>query len=810
MKKILLSFLAIIFLIALVSCTSKEETTTTTEETTTTSEETTTDETTTTEEDTSAPTFSGTEDITINWGEEFDLLDGVSASDEVDGDLTDSITTVGTVDIYKHGSHQITYSVTNSQSIETTVERKVKVNQPTIEQLTEIINDEEKVTQYEEGNNLDLSIDGSSSDGIVEGWGSWGMGGPYYIENGIMTFETGTEYFQVSNGDNDFKIDQRYIVLFDIKSDNPHTKSGVPFTFRTIVGSEEDGWDDFHIQYFENDITTETQTFGFVFKSEYETKNVILWASEHVDNTLYLSNIQIYEFYPEGKELTNSEPPVINGTDNTEIEWGTEFGLLDGVSATDDVDGDITSSITTDGTIDKFTPGEYTITYKVTDSDNQEATETRIIKVLEPTTADLIAAANDDTIVIPYGKGTNLDLSINGNSDNGDVPGWGQFSFGVGGPFRIENEELIFNTTTDYYQVTNGGNAFTVGQRYIVLFDVKADNLHVKDDVPFTFRTIIGSEENGWDDYHIQLFDNDVTTDYQTFAFIFNAEYATENVLLFASEHVANTIYIRNINIYEFYPEGAPLYEAPEFEGLNNVEIPWGTDFDLLDGVSATDDVDGDITSSITTEGTLDILTSGEYTITYKVTDSDNQEATETRIIKVLEPTTADLIAAANDDTIVSPYEGGNNLDLSIDGNSNEGVVEGWSSFSFTGAGGPYSISNGELIINTPVDYYQVANGGNNLNLNQQYIVLFDIKADNLHHKDDVPFTFRTIVGSEENGWDDYHIQLFENDITTQTQTFAFLFTAKYETNNVLAFITEHVENTIYISNIQLLEITSQ
>src|SRR5690606_27764032 len=62
---------------------------------------------------------------------------------------------------------------------------------------------------------------------------------------------------------------------------------------------------------------------------------------------------------------------------------------------------------------------------------------------------------------------------------------------------------------------------------------------------------------------------------------------------------------------------------------------------DHLDGVSATDTVDGDITSAITVEGVSAVNTNaaGNYTITYKVTGSDGKEVTVTRLITVLTAT---------------------------------------------------------------------------------------------------------------------------------------------------------------------------
>ena len=52
-------------------------------------------------------------------------------------------------------------------------------------------------------------------------------------------------------------------------------------------------------------------------------------------------------------------------------------------------------------------------------------------------------------------------------------------------------------------------------------------------------------------------------------------------------------------------------------------------------GVTATDDVDGDVTSSVTVSGTVDTSAAGDYTITYTVTDQAGNTATAERTVTV-------------------------------------------------------------------------------------------------------------------------------------------------------------------------------
>lgn len=82
---------------------------------------------------------------------------------------------------------------------------------------------------------------------------------------------------------------------------------------------------------------------------------------------------------PEGADRT--APIITIGGDNPMVvELGTEF--VDGeVSANDNVDGDLTSSIERSGTVNTDVAGEYQIIYKVTDEAQNTATKTRKVIV---------------------------------------------------------------------------------------------------------------------------------------------------------------------------------------------------------------------------------------------------------------------------------------------------------------------------------------------------------------------------------------------------------------------------------------------
>lgn len=76
---------------------------------------------------------------------------------------------------------------------------------------------------------------------------------------------------------------------------------------------------------------------------------------------------------------------------------------------------------------------------------------------------------------------------------------------------------------------------------------------------------------------------------------------------------------------------------APEITVVDKTVVQ-GTKLNELEGVTATDKEDGDLTKSVVVESsTVDIDKVGKYTVTYKVTDSNNKSTTKTINVTVTE-----------------------------------------------------------------------------------------------------------------------------------------------------------------------------
>ena len=90
----------------------------------------------------------------------------------------------------------------------------------------------------------------------------------------------------------------------------------------------------------------------------------------------------------EGEILVDGEcvieditPPVLNGVVNVTIFIDEDFDPMEGVTAIDDVDGDITDQIVLTGTYDTSRVGTYFLRYTIEDSAGNRTERTRYLTV---------------------------------------------------------------------------------------------------------------------------------------------------------------------------------------------------------------------------------------------------------------------------------------------------------------------------------------------------------------------------------------------------------------------------------------------
>ena len=163
---------------------------------------------------------------------------------------------------------------------------------------------------------------------------------------------------------------------------------------------------------------------------------------------------------------TDTTPPVItlNGSSTLQLNVGDTWADP-GATATDNIDGDLTSSITVSGTVDTSTVGTYTLVYNVADAASNTASVTRTVVVNPASTSSIYFengtckcpnATVGETATISGTTYTVVDNStIRGALDNGNVNLCTTLVTDMSG--SEINQGSFFNYQTD---MVNSGNNF--------------------------------------------------------------------------------------------------------------------------------------------------------------------------------------------------------------------------------------------------------------------------------------------------------------------------------------------------------------
>lgn len=268
-------------------------------------------------EDTDVPviTLQGGNSIELNIGDAYEEL-GATATDNIDGDLSDAIEITGEVNTEKSGQYLITYSVTDKAGNNTTATRTIQV----------LESDEDTTAPV-----ITLLGDASIELHIGDFYEELGATAADNIEGNI------TEAIEVSGKVNTAKSG-KYIITYSVADISGNTAS----TSREV--------------------------------------NVI------------------------DKVLTDDiTPPVItiNGDNPTELSTSDIYDEL-GATAEDAVDGDVSKAIEITGDINTDKPGQFMITYSVTDNAGNIVAESRTVNVIDSTDlekdSDVKEKENEETV----------------------------------------------------------------------------------------------------------------------------------------------------------------------------------------------------------------------------------------------------------------------------------------------------------------------------------------------------------------------------------------------------------------------------
>ena len=321
------------------------------------------------------------------------------------------------------------------------------------------------------------------------------------------------------------------------------------------------------------------------------------------------------------------------------------------VVAVDNIDGDITDSVKVTNNISIYIPGTYTMTYTVSDKDNNTATATRTVIVQavqqEDKTPPVITIHGSQTIFLTVGDPfQEPDVTAYDDVDKAlpasSITKQGSVNTSVAGTYTITY------TATD-----NSGNSSSKA----ITVTVEEDN--GQDLIPPVI-TLIGPDTiqlqagQSYEEPGFQAIDNrdgDITQSV-TVTNNIRSTAGTYHVNYSVADAAGNAITKRRTVIVI---GGGGLDIVPPVITLTGKErdtITLGSTW-TEPGYAATDNVDGVITNRVIISvvpvnptGTVNTSVVGTYTITYTVTDEANNSATLKRYVTVIEGgTVGDKIA---------------------------------------------------------------------------------------------------------------------------------------------------------------------
>ncbi|MFV0559208.1 MAG: immunoglobulin-like domain-containing protein [Enterococcus sp.] len=124
----------------------------------------------------------------------------------------------------------------------------------------------------------------------------------------------------------------------------------------------------------------------------------------------------------DGELGVRDQAPTIKGATNKTINLNDTFDRLDGITAMDNEDGDLTAALKVTGDVDTSKAGKYKVTYTVVDSKQNKTEKIRTITVVDPdaNTKPIINGAKDQTIEVGTTFDATKDITVTDNED-GDL-----------------------------------------------------------------------------------------------------------------------------------------------------------------------------------------------------------------------------------------------------------------------------------------------------------------------------------------------------------------------------------------------------
>lgn len=334
--------------------------------------------------------------------------------------------------------------------------------------------------------------------------------------------------------------------------------------------------------------------------------------------------------------LNETVAPVLSGVKNLVIEQGeTDVDYLDGVTATDNIDGDLTSSIDVDDSLVNYdTIGIYRVTYTVTDAAGNEASERVNVTVAYETEAPVLSGVDD----LEIGLGESLPDFLDG------ITAVDNFDGDITSDVEVKHATIDTSVLGDHqvtYEISDAAGNLTTQTVTLRVVDNVAPVIAGYRDL--TFR-VFDNPNFLWSGITVtDNVDGNLLSEIEIDSSLVDMNVlGTYDLTYSVSDTAGNTGSVTvNVTVKDFF--------APEFTLNQTIYYLDGDDTPVYtDYVAAVDNYDGDVTSTIAfDDSSVDLNTVGSYNITMTVLDSSGNEETDVLVLVVPDPANVSVV---NDD----------------------------------------------------------------------------------------------------------------------------------------------------------------
>ena len=584
-------------------------------------------------------TLNGTNPMRVDKGSEYNEP-GATVSDNYDTGITYG--TTGSVDTSVETTYQVTYSATDSSGNTTSVIRNVVVSNDSDSEppVLTLLGD----NPYHHEVNTEWNEPGYTAIDAADG----NLHGSVAITGSVDTTTLGSIILQynVSDSSGNAAVQQNRTVI--VEDTTPPEISLIGSSEITVAHGSS--WTDPGVLITDNYDTGLTATvIGSVNPNAIASYPILYRVNDNQGNDpAEVSRIV---------HVTDQTPPHISYSGDTEITIAlggtfTEPWAAGGITASDNVDGNITSDIEITGdTVDTETPGTYTLYYDVLDTATLAADTLTLTVTVEDQDPPVITLNGASVIEVEFGSNyADQGATAVDNWDNSGNP-WPVTSPVIVDTSHVGDYILTYDATD-----AAGNSAVQVTRTVMVLnppdtiapqiFLNGNSTVYVEYPNTYTDQGAIATDQKNEDPYTYNITSDIVVTD--------NIDYGTVGtykITYYVEDQAAppNSATIDRTVIVQDTTD--PVITI---SGGTEQDVDYGSSF-TAPTATANDTYDGAIPfSSFTVNGAGSVDTDimdGSYEVTYSVTDSHGNTATATLTVTI-EDLSAPVISLLGNSTV--------------------------------------------------------------------------------------------------------------------------------------------------------------